>query len=264
MRQSPQWRIILANSLGPKLTPALAALLSLAPLTEPRENPQNKDLFSNWRIKVNSHNALLTTRNVTSAGILIFTSLVFYTTLDAKAYAVNDRVYSEIIALAGDEKDKDKEAAVNAIKIEREKPISEAERTKLKEYLANFKNSKKLDDRAKLNQNFGTAFVVSGITLTLLATTLGAVESSQETVKKWTKFAIAGLGAGAVSAQSLSLAFPVNRRAGDYASLLGQVESLEYQSDQAKNAGQLEDVKTQYAKLIVDVAKVEFPNPPPK
>jgi len=213
---------------------------------------------------LNSYNALLTTRNATSASILIFISLTFYSTLDAKAYTVNDRVYSEIIALAGDDKDKEKEAAANAIKIEREKPISEADRTKLKGYLANFKSSKKLDDRAKLNQNFGTAFVVSGITLTLLATTLGAVESSQETVKKWTKFAIAGLGAGAVSAQSLSLAFPVSRRAGDYASLLGQVENLEFQSDQAKNVGQLEDVKTQYAKLIVDVAKVEFPNPPPK
>ena len=91
---------------------------------------------------MNSYNALLTTRNATSAGILIFTGLVFYS-IDAKAYAVNDRVYSEIIALAGDAKDKDKEAAANAIKVEREKPIPEAERTKLKEYLANFKNSKK-------------------------------------------------------------------------------------------------------------------------
>ena len=99
---------------------------------------------------MNSYNALLTTRNATSASILIFISLTFYSTLDAKAYTVNDRVYSEIIALAGDDKDKEKEAAANAIKIEREKPISEADRTKLKGYLANFKSSKKLDDRAKL------------------------------------------------------------------------------------------------------------------
>ena len=99
------------------------------------------------------------------------------------------------------------------------------------------------------NQGFSIGFIVAGITLTLIATALGAVESQNADVKKWTKFAIVGLGACAVAAQSLNAAFPVTKKAAEFADIYWNLKSLQNEVDSVTTESELKQFSTQHSVL---------------
>ncbi len=123
------------------------------------------------------------------------------------------------------------------------------------------------DKIAKLrstNQAFSTSFIVAGITLTLLSTVLGTVESQDKNVKTWTKYAIAGLGAGAIAAQSLNSAFPVTKRAGAYAVIDSKITILKFKTQDIKTKGELKQAKDEFYGLILQAGNAEGADEQPK
>jgi hypothetical protein len=116
----------------------------------------------------------------------------------------------------------------------------------------------------RTNQSFSIAFIVAGITLTLMATSLGAVESQNADVKKWTKFAIVGLGACAVAAQSLNAAFPVTRKAAEFADIYWNLKSLQNEVDSVTTDSELKQISTQYSELLKRAGKAESSLDQPK
>jgi hypothetical protein len=89
------------------------------------------------------------------------------------------------------------------------------------------KSTDEVDSLRFKNQSFSISFIVAGITLTLITTSLEAVESQNADVKKWRKLAIVGLGAAAVAAQSLNAAFPVTKKAAEYVDIEWNLKLLE-------------------------------------
>jgi hypothetical protein len=114
------------------------------------------------------------------------------------------------------------------------------------------------------NQGFSIGFIVAGITLTLIATALGAVESQNADVKKWTKFAIVGLGACAVAAQSLNAAFPVTKKAAEFADIYWNLKSLQNEVDGVTTESELKQFSTQYSDLLKRAGKAESTLDQPK
>jgi hypothetical protein len=90
-----------------------------------------------------------------------------------------------------------------------------------------------------------------------MTTSLGAVESQNADVKKWTKFAIVGLGAAAVAAQSLNAAFPVTKRAAEYADIEWNLKSLENKLNNTATENELKQLITQYSELLERSGKAE-------
>jgi hypothetical protein len=123
---------------------------------------------------------------------------------------------------------------------------------------ANIKAS--LDDVRKLrnlNWAWSISFIVTGITLTLVATSLGAVESQNEDVKKWTKFAIVALGAGAVAAQSLNASFPVKTKEAEFADIYWNLMSLQTEIDNVSTDDELRKVVSAHAGVLKRIGEVE-------
>lgn len=123
------------------------------------------------------------------------------------------------------------------------------------------------DKIAKLrstNQAFSASFIVAGITLTLLSTVLGTVESQDKDVKKWTKYAIAGLGASAIAAQSLNSAFPVTKRAGAYAVIDSKITILKFKTQDIKTKDELKQAKDEFYGLILQAGNAEGADEQPK
>jgi hypothetical protein len=119
------------------------------------------------------------------------------------------------------------------------------------------KSAEDIDSLRFKNQAFSISFIVAGITLTLITTSLGAVESQNADVKKWTKFAIVGLGAAAVAAQSLNAAFPVTKRAAEYADIEWNLKSLENKLNNIATENELKPLITQYSDLLERSGKAE-------
>lgn len=109
----------------------------------------------------------------------------------------------------------------------------------------------------RTNRGFSIAFIVFGITLTSISTALGAVESQNVNVQQWTKFAIGLTGALAVAFQSLNSAFPVTRRAGEYAAIRAEITILEFKINDVRNESQLEILKNEFYDLIRRAGEAE-------
>jgi hypothetical protein len=107
------------------------------------------------------------------------------------------------------------------------------------------------------NRTFSISFIVTGITLTLIATSLGAVESQNTVVKRWTKFAIVGLGAAAVAAQSLNAAFPVARKAAEFSDIYWNLKALQNDVSDVTTQGDYTQKRCQYSELLRRAGKAE-------
>lgn len=107
------------------------------------------------------------------------------------------------------------------------------------------------------NQVFSVVFIVSGITLTFASTALGAVESQNTQVKKWTKVAIPIIGGLAVFFQALNSAFPVTKRAGEYALIKAKITVLEFKLMDVRNDSQLKDIKNEFYDLVEQSGQAE-------
>jgi hypothetical protein len=141
-------------------------------------------------------------------------------------------------------------------------PIDQAKRLALQEKLKG--SVGEITELRRTNQGFSIGFIVAGITLTLIATALGAVESQNADVKKWTKFAIVGLGACAVAAQSLNAAFPVTKKAAEFADIYWNLKSLQNDVENVTTEGELKQFSTQYSDLLKRAGRAESSLDQPK
>jgi len=126
------------------------------------------------------------------------------------------------------------------------------------------KSTDDIDSLRFKNQSFSISFIVAGITLTLITTSLGAVESQNAEVKKWTKFAIVGLGAAAVAAQSLNAAFPVTKRAAEYVDIEWNLKSLENKLNMVTTENEFKELSAMYSELLERSGKAESSIDQPK
>ena len=115
----------------------------------------------------------------------------------------------------------------------------------------------KIESLYHTNQAFSITFIVTGITLTLIATSLGAVESQNAEVQRWTKFAIVGLGAAAVAAQSLNAAFPVTKKAAEFSDIYWNLKALQNDVDNVRTVDDYIPISNQYSELLKRVGKTE-------
>jgi hypothetical protein len=106
-----------------------------------------------------------------------------------------------------------------------------------------------------INHWWNISLTVAGITLTLLTTVLGVVES--DALKGWIKFAIGLSGASAVAAQSANSEFRVRRKAGEYRLVEAEAIILEHQIPHAKDETELEELRNSYYNLLRRAAEAE-------
>lgn len=188
--------------------------------------------------------------------LLLTVGLLIPITISQKALASYGQTYDEIIALQ--EPDPKKQEAP--------KQVVSVDQDKLKKFTDQVKdyNNGKIAKLRGTNQGFSIAFIVAGITLTLVSTALGAVESQNPEVKKWTKFAIVGLGAGAVAAQALNSAFPVTKRAAVYAGTESELTILEFKAEDITTQDELNKSKEEFYNLIRGAGNAEAQEEQPK
>lgn len=130
----------------------------------------------------------------------------------------------------------------------------EKKRENLKAEVSNFR-SQKISKVRTINHWWNISLTVAGITLTLLTTVLGVVES--ETFKNWIKFGIGLSGAAAVAAQSANSEFRVRRKAGEYSLVEAEAIILEHQIPYAKNEAELDGLRNAYYTLRRRSAEIE-------
>jgi hypothetical protein len=187
-----------------------------------------------------------------SAGLLCTLTLSSLSPLSQEAFATEGQTFQEIIA----------QQTLGTPTPSLPPPVSltsEEIQKKIDAFKKDLENFKKTEiTRLRgTNQGFSITFIVAGITLTLLTTALGAVESQNEHAKKWTKFAIGWLGAAAVAFQALNSAFPVSRRAGEYAAIESEITILEFKINDVANENQLNSIKNEFYELIRQAGKAE-------
>ncbi|MFL9458549.1 MULTISPECIES: hypothetical protein [Nostocales] len=144
------------------------------------------------------------------------------------------------------------------IQPEESTPFNQEELTKKKENfkaeVRDFRNQRISKVRA-INHWWNISLTVAGITLTLLTTVLGVVES--ETFKSWIKFGIGLSGAAAIAAQSANSEFRVRRKAGEYSLVEAEAIILEHQIPYAKNETELDGLRNAYYTLRRRCAEIE-------
>lgn len=137
-------------------------------------------------------------------------------------------------------------------------PFSQEDMNKKKENLKaevnNFRSQRISKVRA-INHWWNVSLTVAGITLTLLTTVLGVVES--ETFKGWIKFAIGLSGAAAVASQSANSEFRVRKKAGEYTLVEAEALILEHQVPHARNEVELDELRNAYYALLRRTAEAE-------
>jgi len=175
--------------------------------------------------------------------------------LSHSAYAAYDQKHDEmIVSQEQDPKNPDTPNQADSVATKASKFAKQVQ-----EY-----NNGKIAKLRGTNQGFSIAFIVTGITLTLVSTALGAVESQNPEVKKWTKFAIVGLGAGAVAAQALNSAFPVTKRAAIYAGTESELTILGFKAEDITTQDQLNKSKDEFYNLIRSAGNAESQEEKPK
>ncbi len=115
--------------------------------------------------------------------------------------------------------------------------------------------SQKISKVRTINHWWNISLTVAGITLTLLTTVLGVVES--ETFKNWIKLGIGLSGAAAIAAQSANSEFRVRRKAGEYSLVEAEAIILEHQIPYAKNETELDGLRNAYYTLHRRTAEIE-------
>ena len=130
----------------------------------------------------------------------------------------------------------------------------ENKKENFKAEVSNFR-SQKISKVRTINHWWYISLTVAGITLTLMTTVLGVVES--ETFKSLIKFGIGLCGAIAIAAQSANSEFRVRRKAGEYSIIEAKTIILEHKITYAKNETELDKLRHDYYDLRVRTAEIE-------
>lgn len=109
----------------------------------------------------------------------------------------------------------------------------------------------------RTNHVWNIAFVATGVSMTLLATALGAVGSASEKAKAKTTITIAVIGAVAAAAQTIASKIPVAKRAGEYAKIQAALISLEYRVKGATTQDDLKSAQNEFEKQITKIGETE-------
>ncbi|MDJ0677225.1 MAG: hypothetical protein QNJ36_17895 [Calothrix sp. MO_167.B42] len=141
---------------------------------------------------------------------------------------------------------------------EESNPFSQEDLEKKKEnFKAEVRNfrSQKISKVRTINHWWNISLTVAGITLTLVTTVLGVVES--ETFRNLIKFGIGLSGALAIAAQSANSEFRVRKKAGEYSIVEAKVIILEHKIPYAKNETELNKLRDTYYELRLETAEIE-------
>lgn len=117
----------------------------------------------------------------------------------------------------------------------------------------------KVERLRRVNQGWNIGLTVSGITCTLLTTTLGVIEVPR---LEWlVKVGVALTGAGAVAAQTASREFRVRGKAGEYAEIEAELSILKYKIPRVIDEPNLNNLEEQLHDLRRDIAGIESKDP---
>jgi hypothetical protein len=117
--------------------------------------------------------------------------------------------------------------------------------------------SEKVAKLRQANHVWNIFFVATGVSLTLLATTLGAVGSASEKAKAKTTITIAIIGAVAAAAQTIASKIPVAKRAGEYAKIQAALVGLGYKVNAADTQSDLKSAQSEFEKQILKIGETE-------
>lgn len=117
--------------------------------------------------------------------------------------------------------------------------------------------SQRVTDLRKTNNAWNIAFVAIGVSMTLLATALGAVGSASEKAKARTTITIAVIGAIAAASQTIASKIPVAKRAGEYAKIQAALMSLNYKVKAATTQDELKSAQAEFEKQIAKIGEAE-------
>lgn len=117
--------------------------------------------------------------------------------------------------------------------------------------------SRRVTGLRKTNNAWNIAFVTIGVSMTLLATALGAVGSASEKAKAMTTITIAVIGAIAAASQTIASKIPLAKRAGEYAKIQAALMSLNYKVKAATTQDELKSVEAEFEKQMVKIGEVE-------
>lgn len=109
----------------------------------------------------------------------------------------------------------------------------------------------------KTNNAWNIIFVAVGVSMTLLATALGAVGSASEKAKAKTTITIAVIGAIAAASQTIASKIPVSKRAGEYAKVQAVLMSLNYRVKAVSTQDELKSAQSEFEKQIAKIGEAE-------
>jgi hypothetical protein len=187
-----------------------------------------------------------------STGLLCTLALPTPLSLSQEVFTTEGQTFEEIIA-------QQTSGTLSPLPEPIDSPASKEIQEKSNEFkkeLKDFKD-KEITRLRGTNQRFSITFIVAGIVLTLITTALGAVESQNTHVLKWTKYAIVTIGACSAAFQALNSAFPVTRRAGVYATIGSEITILEFKINDVTNDVQLKEIKNEFYNLIRRAGEAE-------
>jgi hypothetical protein len=107
------------------------------------------------------------------------------------------------------------------------------------------------------NHGWNIFFITTGVSMTLLATSLGAVGSASDKARARTTITIAVIGAVAVAAQTIASRIPVAKRAGEYAKIQSALATLEYKVQDVRTKRDLALAQTDFYDQIAKMGDVE-------
>jgi len=133
--------------------------------------------------------------------------------------------------------------------------VNPDERNKLSSNIA--EQSRYVTKLRQTNHAWNIAFVAIGVSMTLLATALGAVGSASDKAKARTTITIAVIGAVSAAAQTIASKIPVAKRAGEYAKIQAALISLEYKVKGATTQEDLKSAQNEFEKQISKIGEAE-------
>lgn len=117
--------------------------------------------------------------------------------------------------------------------------------------------AKKVSELRKTNHAWNIFFVATGVSMTLLATSLGAVGSAGERAKARTTITIAIIGAVAAAAQTIASKIPVAKRAGEYAKIQSALVALHYRAQDIKTEAEFSATQNEFMQQIQKIGETE-------
>jgi len=107
------------------------------------------------------------------------------------------------------------------------------------------------------NHVWNIAFVATGVSMTLLATALGAVSAAGPAAIPKTTITIAVIGAVAAAAQTIASKIPVAKRAGEYAKVQATLVALNYKTLDIRTQEELKVAQKELQEAIKKVGDAE-------